>query len=425
MNRAFVIAGLSVALLSSRSGAAAQMPAAPRELGMGGAYMGVARGYEAIFLAPGNLGLFDAPPWSLGFPQAAVGGSIEGPEVTDLLDYIDFDDVDESRQTELLALIPAEGTSGEFALRAPLVAFSRGGFGLGVSYSSIGRHTLSRDLAELLLDGYEDGRTDYSVGNTFGERANFWDFAVGYGRNLAVVSIGATAHYLRGRNIVRSRLFEPRIDLEAQDVEVSYIGVIARGGSGYSLDVGASLAPYPGVTVSGAVSNITSKMTWSEDLAVRSLILDRNLIDNASPKDLLNRYEASEVPLDPEAVSLEVFETANGLYDEAFLPAVGRIGVAWSPAERTHLAADLHTKLTEGRLADSWDRRISVGVQQALWILTFRAGYAAANDGGSLLGGGFSLGPLDLGVARYQQSAEEGGQIHGWIATLGLGMHMQ
>src|SRR5690606_5212016 len=36
------------------TGVAAQVPSAPRELGMAGAYVGVARGYEAVFMAPGN-----------------------------------------------------------------------------------------------------------------------------------------------------------------------------------------------------------------------------------------------------------------------------------------------------------------------------------------------------------------------------------
>ena len=63
---------LSVVALAFGTVLQAQVPAAPRELGMGGAYLGVARGFESIFLAPTNLALSDAPRWSFGFPQVAM-----------------------------------------------------------------------------------------------------------------------------------------------------------------------------------------------------------------------------------------------------------------------------------------------------------------------------------------------------------------
>lgn len=382
--------------------------------------MGVARGHESIFLAPGNLGLPDAPAWSVGFPQVAFGGSLLGPTIGDLPDLIDFDDATVERQDELLALIPSTGTQAEFSFRAPIAAFTAGGFGAGVQFVSTGSHTLSRDLAELFLEGYEDGRTDYAVGDTYGQRATFWDFAGSYGLQVGSVSVGATGHYIRGRSLVRTRLFEPIVDLEAQDVMVDYVGVKAPGGTGYSLDVGAAFQPTPEFTLSASVSNAFSRMDWSEDLRVRYLTLDRDLIDDASPQDLLNRYEASEEDLDPTSVSLQVFEAAQGLYDEAYFPTVARFGVAWKPTGSTNVGLDVHRRLTEGRLADQWEQRISVGVEQQLSIFALRAGYGAGNDGGNMLSGGLSIGPLDLGVARYQRSDIDGDQDRGWIGTFGL-----
>src|SRR5262245_51942822 len=100
---------LSSFLVVSVANAAAQMPAAPRELGMGGAYMGVARGYEAVFLNPANLGLPDAPRWSIAFPQVALGGGLVGFETRDLRDLINYRDLTPERQNELLSLIPTGG----------------------------------------------------------------------------------------------------------------------------------------------------------------------------------------------------------------------------------------------------------------------------------------------------------------------------
>ncbi|MEX2583340.1 MAG: hypothetical protein WD766_08695 [Gemmatimonadota bacterium] len=424
MHREFrVLAGAAALVALTAGSAVAQVPSTPKEMGMGGAYMGVARGYEAVFLAPGNLGLADGPRWSIAFPQVAVGGTLVGPEFTDIPDLIDFTDIPETRQDELLGLVPPEGTAGQFSLRAPLLAITNGGLAIGAGYAAVGQHTLSRDLAELLLNGYEDGRTDYSVGDTFGERASYWDFTLGYGREvLPGLSVGATGHYLRGRTIVRSRLFEPRVLLEEQDVEVDYVGVLSRGGTGYALDVGAAYLPHPDVTLSFALSNAIAQMTWSEELYSRSLTINSDLLDNLSPVDLVNRYEASEQRLDPSSTSLRVIGAAQGLYENAVPPAVSRFGVAWKPFFRTHVAADFHKKVTDGRLGDAWDQRFSVGLQQQLPIISVRAGYAGANDGGNMLSGGLSIGPLDLGVARYQHSDIDDTRTRGWIATFGLGV---
>lgn len=402
--------------------AAGQIPAAPKELGMGGAYVGIARGYESVFLAPANLALRGAPRWSFGFPQVAAGLTLHGPDFADLPDLAQFDELGTSRQDELLSLIPLSGTQGAFALRAPLAALSIGGFGLGVQYSSAGSHSLSRDLAELFLEGYEDGRTDYAVGDTHGQRASYWDFAAAYARQVGPVSVGATAHYYKGGSLVRTRLFEPRVDLEAQDVYVDYVGVHSRGGNGYGIDIGAAYNPTAEITVSGTVSNAFARMNWSEDLVVRQLTLDRELIESADPQRLVDEYEATEAPLDPQASSLLVYEAAQGLFNQAYFPTVARLGVAWQPTATTWVSGDFHRKITEGRLGDDWDQRFAVGVQQALWFFKARAGYAAGNDGGSMFGGGLSIGPLDLGVARYQRSEIDDVRTRGWVATWGLGV---
>lgn len=400
----------------------AQVPAAPRELGMGGAFVGVARGYESIFLTPANLVASDAPRWSFGFPQVGSSAALLGPSFGDVPDLIDFDGVTAERQEELLDLIPLDGTEAQINFRAPLAAFSVGSFGLGVQYVATGSHSLSRDLAELFLKGYEDGRTDYSIGDTFGQRATYWDVAASYAHRVGTVGVGATGHYIRGGTLVRTRLFEPVVDLEAQEISVDYIGVRAPGGNGYALDLGAFYEATPDLTIAASITNAFARMNWTEDLRVRSFTLDRDAIDNASPQDLLNQYEASERDLDPAAVSLQVYDTAEGLYEEAYFPTVARFGVGWKPLPSTRVGVDFHRKVTEGRLGDEWDQRFAIGVEQGLSIFSLRAGYGAGNDGGNLLGGGLSIGPLDIGVARYQRSDIDGDKTRGWIGTFGLGV---
>lgn len=417
---AVTAASLTISLVvGSVDAALAQIPSGPRELGLGGAYMGLARGFESVFLAPGNISLPGSPVWSVALVNIGIGATLYGPAFSDVFDLADFDDVSEARQQELLDLIPEDGARVDYAIRVPLVAISHGGFGFGIGYGSRGSHTLSQDLAHLLLEGYEDGRTDYAVDNTGGERAVYWDFAASYGRAVGPVSVGFTAHYLRGRTLVRTRMFEPRINLEAQAIEVDYIGALVRGGGGYSLDIGAAYMVSPEVTVSGAVTNLVGKMTWSDDIKIRSLLLDREIIDNGRPRQLLNLYKASEVDLDPGTASLQSLETASQLYDDAFAPAVARLGVAWNPRPGTYVTGDYHQTLTDGRLGEQWDRRISVGAEQAWGMFAGRLGFALGNDGGNLLGGGVSIGPLDIGLAKYQQSNVEGNRARGWLMTFG------
>lgn len=413
------IATLALPLLAGA--AQAQVPLTPRALGMGGAYTAVARGHEAIYLNPANLAAHGSPFWSLAFPQVAVGGSVLGLSAGDLPDLLELNKTPDARRAELLAAVPASGSEARFDIRLPLMAFQSGGFGMGVSYGSVGQHTVGKDILELLLNGYEEGRTDYAVGNTAGSRATFWDFAAAYGRAFGPVSVGVTGHFVHGGTVLRSRLFEPRVDLERREIEVDYVSVMSRGGRGYGVDLGITYHPTRSVTLSGAVANAWSRMKWNETLRTRHITLSRSDFDNAS-FDLLTRYERSEVDVDPDAVPLAVYATAEGLYDHAYFPAVARLGAAWKSSYGTDLSASFQEQLTEGRLADRWSRMAAIGVQQKLPLITVRAGYASNLEDGSLVSGGLTLGPMQLGLARLNDGQLEGATRSGWIGSFGVGV---
>jgi hypothetical protein len=62
-----------------------------------------------------------------------------------------------------------------------------------------------------------------------------------------------------------------------------------------------------------------------------------------------------------------------------------------------------------------------VGWQQELLpLISIRAGVASNLDEGSLLSGGLTLGPLNLGIARISDGEVDGRGRKGWIATAGL-----
>jgi hypothetical protein len=371
-------------------------------------------------LNPALLGLPGTPYWSVAFPQVAVGGTMLGTRFGDLQPMTKYRSVSDQERDEILARIHPDGADGRYDLRAPAAALQVGRFGVGITYTSVGRHNVGRDVMELLFDGYEEGRTDYEVGNTSGSRATFWDLSAAYGRAVGPVSIGATAHYYRGGTLLRSRMSEPRIDVLAQDIEVDYGSVMARGGSGYGLDLGAAYQPVRDVTLSASVSNVISSMTWSDEIRRRFVTLDRNDLENVSAMDLINRYEASESSIDPPGTSLAEIAAAEGLYDRTDLPSTMRLGAAWSGVTGTDVGLTYTEELVDTRLAGVWDRSVGIGAQQRIPFVTLRAGYATDLDRGSLLSGGLSLGVLQLGVARLNDGDLDGFDRSGWIGTFGV-----
>src|SRR5688572_21086674 len=88
--------------------AAAQIPLTPRALGMGGAYVAVARGQESLFLNPANIALHNSPHWSFGVPTIAAGATFVGLDFNDILDITDYGGLSEERKAEILSDIPAQ-----------------------------------------------------------------------------------------------------------------------------------------------------------------------------------------------------------------------------------------------------------------------------------------------------------------------------
>lgn len=412
---------LAAALLPAA--VSAQVTLTPRALGTGGAYVGLARGHDALFQNPANLGLQGNPFWSVALPQLAVTGVFTGISSGELFEARETTDLPQARRDEILAGIPAVGITASSDLRIPVFAMQRGRFTAGMGYGAVVRQGLGRDIVDLVLNGYHEGRTDYSVGNTVGERATFLDFAAGYGHRFGPVSVGVTGHYLRGRTRARSRLFEPRFDLERRELELEYREVLAHGGQGWAVDVGAAAEPVRGLVVSAAVANVVGEMTWNDELHTRHLVLQRADFDVNDPRILTTRLRLSEEKVDPLAASVTTLETARELFDESFFPATLRAGAAYTtPSGRTSLTTAYQGALTTGRFDGGWRRQLGAGVEQTVLPgITLRAGAASNLDGGRMLTGGMSLGPMQLGLGHVSGTAgADGPEQSGWVATFGL-----
>jgi hypothetical protein len=400
----------------------AQVPLSPRSLGMGGAMIASARGQEAIFLNPANLGLAESPRWSVALVGVSAAAELQGIEIGELADLIQYDDLSDAERDDLFGEIPASGVRLEMDVRAPVASAQIGSFGFGVAYLTLGGHSLSRDLVELLLYGYEEGRTDYAVDDTRGDRASLWDFAVAYGTSTGPVSWGVTGHFLLGGTLVRTFMTDPRIDLAGRDIDVDYVGLRSSGGTGVAFDLGAAYQLRRDLTLSGVVTSAYSRLDWSDDFRIRQLELGREDFDNNEGiRDFLTRYERSERALGPEDEELIGASPEQFLRVESHLPTTATLGVAWQPAERTDLVASYSEDLTNGRLGGDWTRRAGIGVEQRFWHLAARLGAASDLDGEQMITGGLSLGPVNLGAARISGD-REGLSSSGWIGVFGLGM---
>ncbi len=167
------IAIIVLAPLIVLPGAASAQLTAPsaRGFGLAGSFAARARGYEASYWNPVNLGLPGTPGWSVGIlgVNATINNNSLGyGQITDLYGkYID----DETKSRILAAIRRSD--SGRFRLGGELgasaLAVSIGRFGFGVSALGVGDLQVSPDAAELILFGNvgEDG-----TGKDFDFRGN-------------------------------------------------------------------------------------------------------------------------------------------------------------------------------------------------------------------------------------------------------------
>jgi len=410
--------------------AAAQVPLVPKALGMGNAYVAAARGEEALWQNPANLGLPGTPRWSFGIPTISAGADVLGLGVGDIRDVIEYRKQSDTRKQELLNEIPASGTGLAGDVRAPLVAAQVRNFAAGFSYNTVGGHSLDRDFVDLLFFGFQaqPGRYNITPIETQGFRATYWDVAAAYGRRLPLplpgpLSVGATVHFYKGSGVVQSGVSAVDTVRNAlgipTDVRVTYSGVRDEGGSGFGVDLGAAYRPIPMLTLSASVSNVLNTFEWGGDRTLKTATLTSADYRSGDLQDVLDRYDASEAPYNAATATAAQRDMAEFLGVATDLPSVLRAGAALQPRTGTLVSAAFQTDLNDTRLGGAWDESLGIGVQQKIAFVSARVGLSSNLDSGTLLTGGLSLGPIHLGVAKFNDSYN-GADRSGWIATFGL-----
>jgi len=272
----------------------------------------------------------------------------------------------------------------------PTLGVAFGSFGFRIRGRLFSEVTLSRELSDLLGNGYDQNNLqNYAVGNTGWRTASLTEYTAAWGTSVGGLSVGLAGRYVQGQGLVDGRFFEPEVDLVNQTLTIRSVAVQSESGSGYGLDVGVSLDLPGGFRASVSGSNVLQKMEWDEALVAWTAEYgDADFDGDLDLEDFLNRF--ADEPVDPGSVSLEVLQAGGELFEGSYFPQSYRAGAGWQSGGTTIEATGIVVS-PRGRFSSPWDERISLGIEQKIPLLTLRAGYGMARDGLTTYTGGLAL----------------------------------
>lgn len=457
MRRSFL--PLFVILLASGQGVTAQMSPGARSVGLGGGGMVFATGVDAVEWNPANLAWGGG--WNISLFELGVVGIGSGTTVPDFISIMEGG----SEAPSLIAALPSDGISlalitegfgtaylldaldelpngantAPLAMGSPLpsVGLAVGPVAIRIRSRFRQDFTLSKELADLIGNGFELANVqNYAVGNTGWSSVSTSEVTLSYGLTIGeALSLGVGGRYVMGHGMTQGRFFEPQVDLSClagdPNCEVMVLqtaSVEARDGIGYGLDIGASLALPMGFRVAASGTNVVQRMEWDEDqiIGYHARYTDADFDDDLNLglgiEDYLDRFSSGEV-LDPNSVSLAVYEASQGFLEGSYFPQVFRAGLGWRSGGTTLEAVGIKVA-PRGRYASVWDERVSVGLEQKLPLLTLRGGYGFAENGITQLTGGVGLrlGPVHIDVSGGKFSGErlDSAPWDGYFGTVGL-----
>jgi hypothetical protein len=433
------VALLMISLLVLPAQAAAQSPVvSSRAAAMGDvAYDALACGPDALAGNPAALArLCDAPVRMILLPTLALegAGNSAGGQVwrhrralLDALDRGSFAAAFEPAVREaILASIPPEGYRHRTRLHLPVAQAGlgdRSAFSLSFTAENHGR--IARDLAELALRGYEDGRISYGIQGTDEHATGFWTLAVGHGRGHRGTDFGITARLISGTFLTRWQAFDPVVDVSQQRVTGTMIGAFAGDnlftgnlfdfrppdGFGWGIDLGA-IRDVGRARLGVAIQNALSRMTWSDESHLRIMTLEATAEGAA--------FRTEDAVYDPATATAPERQVAAALRDDAHFPRRIRASGLFSPSPRASLGAGAAFNVGSGALGRDWDRRFSLGGEvRPLPYLRFHGGASSDLGGASELSSGLEL---DIFRTRFGVSAAriaEPGEQPGWDAMGG------
>lgn len=432
---AILLAGLLVPATLS-----AQLPdASTRALGMGGAYLSLARGYEAVHWNPAMLAVEGRPSLTIGLPQFNFEVGSNTYSTSDFQKYANKTLSDADKQY-LLGRIGVDDSVLNIRTLAGLapVGISIGPFAFSAGTAGDVDFSVGRDAIELALYGNvrRSGAGQFftakgSAGRSWAASTFAGSFAHAFSIPQGQLSIGVTykkvyGHFLGSAGETSSRfVVNPQFSANATghaiytdypgNYDVKGPGDILGGqgtpGSGYGVDLGAAIQfPGSGVTFSAVVTNAFNSMTWDAS----RLHYERSQYQavqntDGTVKDTLislRLQTQSAINADPVARALR-----DSLLAHANFARVARVGVGYRSGMLS-VGADAQLRLTQG-LDRHPAQAVSAGAEyRLLHVLPLRVGAEIDFAEAIILSAGTGIQLLglniDVGAARISGDVRPG-----------------
>ncbi len=354
-------------------------PTSIRGMSMAGAYTGLARGVNALFWNPANLGLSKK---EAGLSLASVGLSFDNNSFS-LSDYDRFTDgsLSDAEKNELLAKVPGEGLIFEAQAQATALNLSFNRFAVSPQVYGFSDLNLTHDAVELLLFDYKLG-TAVDLKNSQGTAYLIGKLTAGWGQPLlntplGTFAFGLSASYLQG-------YFYSRLESREAFFSTSSSGATGRGemtfteadrGNGFGLDAGAAFEISPSLTLGLTVSNLFSDLTWSR--GTRETRFDFNV-------DTMTQSSGN-----PDSIVRSIKQETILPEFRTHLPRTLKAGLARSGSLLSFdfdLEYRLHEDLTLSRMAAAGGGEFSL-----IPVMPLRAGLRWAEEEGVTLAAGAGL----------------------------------
>lgn len=390
-----------------------------RALGMGGSHTAVARGIDAPYWNPANLGLSDGNRYSIGIFGAGAG--LRNNSFT-LADYNKYNGqfLTDGDKEDILNSIPADGLRLDAIGEASALNFSVGNFALASKGYGVSSANIDRDPLELLF--YGNAVVDeVSLYNTYGEGYGIADIAASYGRSLmqwgdGEFAAGASLHYLRG--FAYEKIVESEGSVSTTDtgfVGNAHMAVMSsRGGSGYAVDLGVAVKFGHTWNFSAAWQNAYSRLIWDKEteMTIYSFNMEpstaSDFADSAASDSLITSSDTT-VTIDPFSSDL---------------PSTMRLGL--TKEFRQFLFSFDWEQALETRPGTGVNPRIAAGLEyKPLKFLPLRGGFSTGGRQGSLysFGLGLHFGPYHFDLAVANSGSPFPTHTKGARLAVGMGLY--
>lgn len=391
----------------------------PRAIGMGGAYMALARDFDAPYWNPANLGLSTSKNFSINLFNAGIGMRNNGFSLSDYNKYNGKFLTDGDKQ-DILNSIPESGLALDAMAEASALNFSVGNFALTCKGYGASKINLDRDPLELFFYGNAVVR-EVSFDNTYSEGYGIGDAAFSYGRPIrrfdgGELCVGGSVHYLRG--IAYQKVIDSQGGVATTDTGFVGDGSLtmrtAMGGSGFAFDMGLAVRFKESWYFSAAWQNAYSKLMWNKD--TEEILYTFNMLP-------VTVESASDSTLSDSLVTTNdtTYSVAGFSSD---LPSIVKLGLSKQYRNLTW-AVDWSQALAS-RPGQGVNPRISAGVEyRPLNYLPLRAGMALGGNLGSTYSFGFGLhfSPFSFDLGMASSGSPWPSNTKGLQLAIGMGLY--